>query len=175
MEMWQTLALVLLGIVAAKLLVLLALGGFQPQRLVQAIRGFFEILMRRCSVPAESSKKNDAPQTLSPEPFRLLKLLQRESRLLDLLMEDLSTFDDATIGSSVRSVHAKARKALLEYVELEPVIFNHRPAGFRSRRNPFDWRREWPAPVSGATGAPRVEGQIPQNPSGPARSWWPRS
>ena len=122
MEMWQTLALVLLGIVAAKLLVLLALGGFQPQRLVQAIRGFFEILMRRCSVPAESSKKSDAPQTLSPEPFRLLKLLQRESRLLDLLMEDLSTFDDATIGSSVRSVHAKARKALLEYVELEPVI-----------------------------------------------------
>ncbi|MFM8933451.1 MAG: DUF2760 domain-containing protein [Gemmataceae bacterium] len=119
MEMWQSLLLVLVGIVLLKGLVLLALSGFQPSRIGRAIHVFFEALTGSAPAAGPGPKEEN---TLSPEPFRLLKLLQRESRLVDLLMEDLSAYDDATIGSSVRPVLAKARKALTEYVQLEAVL-----------------------------------------------------
>lgn len=119
MEIWQTLLLVLLGILLTKGLILLVLSGFQPARIGSAMKVFFQALT------GGSQGQHAVPKQLeeiSPEPFRLLKILQRESRLVDLLMEDLSTYDDATIGSSVRPVLAKARKALVEYVELEAVL-----------------------------------------------------
>lgn len=157
MEMWQTLALVLVGIVLTKCLVLLALSGFRPQRVVRAIAGFFEILTKGAAAGAMPGENKLEASQVSPEPFRLLKLLQRESRLLDLLMEDLAAYDDATIGSSVRPVHAKARKALLEYVELEPVLAVSE--GVRTTVEPgFD-----PAAIrliGAVTGHPPFHGQV---------------
>jgi hypothetical protein len=157
MEMWQTLGLVLVGIVLTKCLVLLALSGFRPQRVRQAISGFFEILTKGAVGGATCADEKQDSGRVSPEPFRLLKLLQRESRLLDLLMEDLTAYDDATIGSSVRPVHAKARKALLEYVELEPVLAASE--GTRTTVEPgFD-----PAAirlVGAVSGQPPFQGQV---------------
>ena len=52
----------------------------------------------------------------------MLGLLQREGRLVDFLMEDLSGYSDAQIGSAVRDVHGGCRKVLERYVTLAPVL-----------------------------------------------------
>lgn len=131
METWKVVALTLGGLAIFKLLLCLVLSGFQPARISQAVRAFFQALGGNAGAVSTGDKPAAPQDKISPEPFRLLKLLQRESRLLDLLMEDLATFDDATIGSSVRSVHAKARKALMEYVEIVPVLTEGEGADFR--------------------------------------------
>jgi hypothetical protein len=62
------------------------------------------------------------PPRLSSEPVRALALLQREGRLLDFLLEDVSGAPDETLGAGVREVHSKAQKALREHLTLEPVL-----------------------------------------------------
>ena len=53
---------------------------------------------------------------------QLLALLQRDGRLIDFLMEDLSGYGDAQIGAAVRDVHAGSRQALQRYFTLQPVL-----------------------------------------------------
>jgi hypothetical protein len=73
---------------------------------------------------------------LSGEPLRLLALLQRESRLLDFLLEDVSAASDEQLGAGVREIHGKARTVLKEHLVLEPVLAGGEgdtvtvPAGF---------------------------------------------
>lgn len=52
----------------------------------------------------------------------LLSMLQREGRLLDFLMEDVTSFPDADVGAAARVVHQGCRKVLAQYVPLEPVL-----------------------------------------------------
>jgi hypothetical protein len=79
---------------------------------------------------------NPPPPKPSGEPIRLLGLLQRESRLLDFLMENLSNYDDQQIGASVRDIQAKAQGVLKKHISLEPVLGQEEgssvtvPAGF---------------------------------------------
>lgn len=66
----------------------------------------------------------------SPKPIedhgdravQLLGILQRDGRLVDFLMEDLSAYQDAQIGAAVRDVHASCRASLSQYVTLAPVL-----------------------------------------------------
>lgn len=51
----------------------------------------------------------------------VLSLLQREARFVDFLMEDIDPYPDASVGVAARSVHRGSRKALKEYIELQPV------------------------------------------------------
>lgn len=79
---------------------------------------------------------NPPPPKPSGEPIRLLGLLQRESRLLDFLMEDLAAYDDMQIGASVRDIQAKAQGVIRKHLTLEPVLGQEEgarvtvPAGF---------------------------------------------
>jgi len=147
-------AWIILTLVALKILIFLAIAGFRPGRLMHAVAMFFQGLQGK-KAPGPTTRMEAG--SLSPEPFRLLKLLQAESRLLDLLMEDLSGFDDATIGASVRGVHAKARKILRDTVEMVPIISGNE--GDSSRVEPgFD-----PAAirlVGAVSGLPPFEGRI---------------
>jgi hypothetical protein len=83
-------------------------------------------------VPPEPGK---GPK-LSGEPLRLLALLQRESRLLDFLLEDVAGAPDDQLGAGVRDIHGKARTVLREHLVLEPVLAGSEgdtvtvPAGF---------------------------------------------
>src|SRR5205807_3544888 len=52
------------------------------------------------------------PAKPSGEPLRMLALLQREGRLLDFLMEDISAAPDAQVGFGVREMHRKCQAAL---------------------------------------------------------------
>jgi len=58
----------------------------------------------------------------SDRAVQLLALLQRDGRLVDFLSEDIAPYQDAQIGAAVRELHASCRKALEQYVTLEPVI-----------------------------------------------------
>jgi hypothetical protein len=53
--------------------------------------------------------------------LQLLGLLQREGRLIDFLMEDMSGYSDAEIGAAARVVHEQCRKALRDHVKLERI------------------------------------------------------
>jgi hypothetical protein len=55
----------------------------------------------------------------------MLALLQREGRLLDFLMEDISAAPDAQVGFGVREMHRKCQEALRKAVDLEPVLPNN--------------------------------------------------
>jgi hypothetical protein len=65
---------------------------------------------------------NPPPPKPSGEPVRLLGLLQREARLLDFLMENLSAYDDQQIGASVRDIQAKSQGVIKKHLTLEPVF-----------------------------------------------------
>jgi len=79
---------------------------------------------------------NPPPVKPSGEPFRLLGMLQRDARLLDFLMENLSAYDDGQIGASVRDIHAKSQAVIKKHLTLEPVLGQEEgtrvtvPAGF---------------------------------------------
>lgn len=54
--------------------------------------------------------------------LQMLSLLQRDSRLIDFLMEDISSYSDDQVGAAVRSMQESARDSLKRYVRLAPVI-----------------------------------------------------
>ncbi len=54
--------------------------------------------------------------------IQLLAILQRDGRLVDFLMEDLSGYQDAQIGAAVRDIHGSCRTTLARYVTLSPVL-----------------------------------------------------
>lgn len=100
-------------------------------RLLLAFRAFFAILFgrplpRELKTPASTAKA--APAKAEPQPpnpahaLQLLGILQRDSRLVDFLMEDITAFDDEQIGAAVRSLHDQARDSLARHLRLQPVI-----------------------------------------------------
>ena len=120
------------------------------KRISYATRCFFSVLSRG-EVPEDiapevvraSARIPPAPEapplavepSLAPEPepappveestdraVQMLALLQREGRLIDFFSEDLTPYPDAQVGAAVRELHAGCRKALEQYVTLEPII-----------------------------------------------------
>ena len=68
--------------------------------------------VRQSAEPAE--KLTDAVQ--------LLYTLQEKGRLIDFLMEDIKSYDDAQVGAAVRNIHTGCRQVLSEYFPLAPVV-----------------------------------------------------
>lgn len=66
----------------------------------------------------EAPKLREAPTDAA---LQLLGLLQREGRLLDFLLEDMSGYADADIGAAARVVHDQCRKAVEAHVKLERI------------------------------------------------------
>ena len=52
----------------------------------------------------------------------MLAILQRDARLVDFLMEDISAYSDDQVGAAVRSLHEQCREVLERYMRLEPVV-----------------------------------------------------
>lgn len=74
--------------------------------------------------PIEPAKPVSAPVVIKPtqsEAIALLAALQRESRLVDLVMQPLDGYDDAQIGAAARDVLRDARAALEKTVALRPL------------------------------------------------------
>lgn len=127
MEPIWVVLLTLLAVGVLKGVVFLVMTGGNLGRVMPAVRAFLAMLGS-----AETSQKVQAllttarepakPARLSSEPVRLLGLLQREARLLDFLLEDISGATDDQIGSAVRDIHQKSQKVLKEHLTVEPIL-----------------------------------------------------
>jgi hypothetical protein len=108
-------------------------------RIILAFRSFFNILFggqlspatlaalhltRREAAPA----KGAAPPPPAPAAktsdgaLQILAILQRDSRLIDFLMEDIASYSDEQVGAAVRELHDQCRDSVARYVTLQPVI-----------------------------------------------------
>ena len=118
------------------------------KRISYATRCFFAVLSRgevpediapevvrtqpqEAPAPVQIAPPAPPPAPPEPEPpaeestdraVQMLALLQREGRLIDFFSEDLTAYPDAQVGAAVRELHAGCRKALEQYVTLEPII-----------------------------------------------------
>ncbi len=89
-------------------------------RLVLALKAFWKIL-------TEPDFAGRIEPLLTPLPttgpdLRVLAILQRDGRLVDFLQEDIDAYADAQIGAAVRDIHRGCRKAMREYLTVEPVL-----------------------------------------------------
>jgi hypothetical protein len=75
------------------------------------------------ALPAREPEAAPAPpaEESADRAVQILALLQREGRLVDFLSEEIEPYQDAQIGAAVRELHANCRKALGQYVTLEPI------------------------------------------------------
>jgi hypothetical protein len=108
-------------------------------RILLAFRCFFEILFHGAlsadalgalklsrREPAAPGPKGTPPAAPSRTPadgaLQILTILQRDSRLVDFLMEDIASYSDDQVGAAVRELHDQCRDSLARYVALQPVI-----------------------------------------------------
>ena len=106
-------------------------------RIVLAFRSFFSILFSGSLSDSTilqlglSRRETPKPAAAAPPPpaarpadgaLQLLGILQRDSRLVDFLMEDISGYADDQVGAAVRELHDQCRDALARYITLQPVI-----------------------------------------------------
>ena len=76
-------------------------------------------------VKASAEKPAPPPPPLvkaSDGALQLLGILQRDARLVDFLMEDISAYTDDQVGAAMRGVHEQCRASLARYLKLTPVI-----------------------------------------------------
>lgn len=100
-------------------------------RLKLAFAAFFTILFKS-RLPMALQVVPAPPAAAAPPPpprsehgdgaLQMLALLQRDGRLIDFLLEDLTAYNDEQIGAAVRDVHAGCRGVFSRYVTLEPIL-----------------------------------------------------
>lgn len=128
MERYQIILLTLAAVAALKLLVWLIAGKGSLSRAGISTRAFFAAMgdaafAERIRPLLEPRVEEAAkPAKLSPEPLRLLALLQREGRLLDFLLEDIQGAADEQVGAGVRELHRKAQAVVKDHLVLEAVL-----------------------------------------------------
>lgn len=126
MEPWHYVVLTLVGVVVLKVLILLIAGRGSLSRVGLATKVFFQVMgdpafaakVQPLFAPPEPPK----PAKRSGEALRLLALLQREGRVLDFFLEDITPATDDQIGAGVRELHRKAQGIIKDHLELEPVL-----------------------------------------------------
>jgi len=79
-------------------------------------------LVKRAAAPAARAAAPTAVRGPADGALQMLGILQRDSRLVDFLMEDIDGHADEQVGAAVRDIHKKCRESLERYVRLEPVI-----------------------------------------------------
>ncbi len=100
-----------------------------------AFRAFFSILGG--SLPEDIAREygySKAPVKKAPEPpkegavkpetgaLQLLGILQRDARMLDFFMEDITPYSDDQVGAAVKNVHKQCQETLKKHFKLAPVI-----------------------------------------------------
>ena len=79
-------------------------------------------LTKRTAAPAKPAAPPPAERPTADGALQLLGILQRDSRLVDFLMEDIKSYSDDQVGAAVRELHDQCRDAVARYVTLQPVI-----------------------------------------------------
>jgi hypothetical protein len=74
--------------------------------------------------------KSAAPAKQPPPPkanasdgaLQILGIMQRDGRILDFLLEDITPYSDEQVGGAARGVHDQVKEALDRYFQFAPVI-----------------------------------------------------
>ena len=74
------------------------------------------------ATPAKPAPPAAPTAKTSDGALQMLGILQRDSRLIDFLMEDISAYSDDQVGAAVRELHNQCRDSVARYVTLQPVI-----------------------------------------------------
>jgi hypothetical protein len=128
MEPYQIALVTVAAVLVVELLIVLLMSKGSLAHLGLACKAFSRVLGDTAAAerirpllepPAAETAK---PARLSAEPLRLLALLQREGRLLDFLLEDISAATDGQVGAGVRELHRQAQGVIKEHLVLEPVL-----------------------------------------------------
>ena len=92
-------------------------GDGLPEEVAQA----FGFTKEAAVKPAPAAKP--VPEVRASDgAIQILSILQRDARLIDFLMEDITGYSDDQVGAAVRNLHEQSRETLLRYVGLKPVI-----------------------------------------------------
>ena len=88
-------------------------------RLALAFKSFWLSL----TDPVVASRVEQAVgQTPTGPDLRVLAVLQRDGRLVDFLQEEIDGYSNEQVGAAVRDIHRGCRKALRDYLTVEPVL-----------------------------------------------------
>lgn len=96
-------------------------GGELPSDIALAFGYAKAVPVKTTPAPAPAAKPKPVAGP-ADGAVQILAVLQRDARLIDFLMEDISAFPDDQVGAAVRDVQAQARESLARYLSLEPVI-----------------------------------------------------
>jgi hypothetical protein len=101
------------------------------------------------SVP--SAQEPTRTNVVRSDALTLLSVLQRESRLLDLVTESLDAYSDEQIGSAARTVLRDAHQSLSHVFGLQPIASESEgeTIGIPENPSPIRWR------ISGNSSSPR--------------------
>ena len=97
-------------------------------RLSDSVQTSLGLTRRSAAAAAPSPASKAAPPPAAPAvkttdgALQILSILQRDARLLDFLMEDISGYSDDQVGAAVRELHDQCRDAVARYITLQPVI-----------------------------------------------------
>lgn len=107
-------------------------------RIVLAFQAFFGLLFSgrlsesvitelglstKPAAPAKPAATPPPPQVRATDgALQILGILQRDGRILDFFLEDISPYSDEQVGNAARGVHSSVREALERYFEFKPVI-----------------------------------------------------
>jgi hypothetical protein len=104
--------------------------------LSEAALGDLRLVKRGPAAPPVKAAAPAAPAARASDgALQMLGILQRDSRLVDFLMEDIASYSDDQVGAAVRELHDQCRDSLTRYVTLQPVIdgvegtYSKAPAG----------------------------------------------
>lgn len=95
-------------------------GGELPRDVATAY-GYIKVSEVKKPEPVKPAPK--VPEVKPADgALQLLGILQRDARLVDFLMEDISAYGDDQVGAAVRTLHEQCGAALKRCVTLKPVV-----------------------------------------------------
>jgi hypothetical protein len=128
-------------------------GGTLPEDIAQAF-GYARPSIVKPTAAAAPAAPPKPQANAADGAVQILGILQRESRLIDFLMEDITPYSDEQIGAAVRDVQTQAKQALDRYMKLVPVV---------------DAVEETPVQTAGLEGASyKLIGNVPANGKAPS-------
>lgn len=99
-----------------------------------------ELKRNRTARKESELRLSDLKKTLSQkeeneEAITLLSLLQKKGRLLDFLMDDITSYEDTQIGAASRIVHEGCSSVLKEYFDIKPLVDSEEGSNIELKEN----------------------------------------
>jgi hypothetical protein len=92
------------------------------------------------SLPVTVPPRSQTPNQAEAEVVAFFALLQEKGRLVDFLMEDITSYDDTHVGAAARVIHQGCREVLQEHFKITAIAESEEgaqvtvPAGYAKER-----------------------------------------